>query len=118
MFSIAMVAAVNLLAQKRNWQNLDLQKDSLFGISTEKAYQTLLKDKKSTTVVVAIIDSGIDTAHEDLAPVLWINPKDGSHGRSYMGFETGKEDITYLANRSKDFYDNLSYTRIPEVSQV
>jgi cell wall-associated protease len=29
-------------AQKANWHNLDLQKDSVFGISTEKAYQQLL----------------------------------------------------------------------------
>ena len=33
-------------AQKANWQNLDLQTDSTFGISTEKAYKELLKGKK------------------------------------------------------------------------
>jgi len=27
-------------------------------------------------VLVAVIDSGIDTLHEDLKPVLWINPKE------------------------------------------
>jgi hypothetical protein len=36
-------------AQTPNWQNMDLQKDSVFGVSVEKAYTTLLKDKKIQT---------------------------------------------------------------------
>jgi len=82
-----------------NWQNLDLQTDGVFGISTEKAYDQLLKNKKANTVVVAVIDSGIDTLQDDLRPVLWTDPEDGSHGRNYIGPETGKEDfIPMLAN--------------------
>ncbi len=76
-----------------NWQNLDLRNDGVFGVSTEKAYEQLLKDKTATTVVVAVIDSGIDTAQPDLKPVLWTDPTDGSHGRNYIGPETGKEDF-------------------------
>jgi len=76
-----------------NWQNLDLRHDGLFGVSTEKAYEQLLKDKTATTVVVAVIDSGIDTTQQELKPVLWTNPTDGSHGRNYIGPETGKEDF-------------------------
>jgi cell wall-associated protease len=82
-----------------NWQNQDLQKDGVFGISTEKAYDQLLKNKKANTVVVAVIDSGIDTLQEDLRPVLWTDPENGSHGRNFIGPETGKEDfIPMLAN--------------------
>ncbi len=76
-----------------NWQNLDLQTDGVFGISTEKAYDQLLKNKKTNPVVVAVIDSGIDTLQEDLRPVLWTDPEDGSHGRNFLGPETGKEDF-------------------------
>jgi len=65
-------------AQKPNWQNLDLQQDSVFGISTEKAYSTLLKHKqkkkKYKPVLVAVIDGGVDTAHEDLRSLIWNNP--------------------------------------------
>lgn len=84
-----------------NWQNLDLQNDGVFGISTEKAYDRLLKNKKAATVIVAVIDSGIDTAQEDLHSVLWTDPVDGSHGRNYILKETGKEDfIPMLAGKT------------------
>ncbi|MHB1177113.1 MAG: S8 family peptidase [Daejeonella sp.] len=61
---------------KANWQNLDLKADGVFGISTEKAYNELLKGKSSTPVVVAVIDGGIDENHEDLKKVMWINSKE------------------------------------------
>lgn len=64
------------IAQKVNWQNLDLKADSTFGISTEKAYNELLKGKKSTPVIVAVLDGGVDVNHEDLKSVLWINKKE------------------------------------------
>jgi hypothetical protein len=74
--ALALSMSVTVHAQKANWQNLDLQQDTVFGISTEKAYATLLKDKKPHPVIVAIIDGGVDTAHEDLRQVLWSNPKE------------------------------------------
>jgi len=61
---------------KDNWQNLDLKDDGVFGISTEKAYKELLKGKKSTPVIVAIIDGGIDEEHEDLKKIMWVNTKE------------------------------------------
>ena len=60
-------------AGKPNWFNLDLNKDGVFGISTERAYCELLKGKKGSPVVVAVIDGGVDPQHEDLKPVMWSN---------------------------------------------
>lgn len=59
----------------KGWHLKDKSKDGFYGISLEQAYE-FLKDKKSTTIIVAVIDSGIDTLHEDLKPVLWRNPKE------------------------------------------
>jgi cell wall-associated protease len=114
-------------AQKINWQNMDLQKDSVFGISTEKAYAELLQHKKAHPVLVAVIDGGVDTAHEDLRLVLWHNPKeipgngidddndgyvDDVYGWDYIG---GKKadvnqdnlEVTRLVREQGPFYDSL-----------
>lgn len=58
-----------------NWHLLDPATTGFNGISLDKAYE-LLKGKKSQTVTVAVIDSGIDTTHEDLKAVLWKNPRE------------------------------------------
>lgn len=97
------------------WHLQDQQTSGYYGISLDKAYQ-FLKGKKSHTVVVAIIDSGIDTTHEDLRSVLWTNPKeipgngidddgngyvDDVHGWNFIGGRDGrnvKED-SYEAAR-------------------
>lgn len=59
-----------------NWFNLDPAQDSVQGISTERAYAELLKGKTPRTVVVAVIDGGVDTAHPELRPHLWHNPRE------------------------------------------
>ncbi len=66
----------NLNAQKpfvKGWHLLDYEKDGYLGISLHKAYD-LLKGRKSLPVIVGVIDSGVDTTHEDLKNVLWHNP--------------------------------------------
>ena len=100
-----------------NWYQLDAAETGYNGISLDKAY-SLLKSKnlKSNRIVVAVIDSGIDTLHEDLKPVLWTNPKeipgngidddkngyiDDVHGWNFLGGKDGKnvKQDSYEASR-------------------
>ena len=97
----------------KGWHMLDPQKDGYYGIDVEKAYNELLKGRKSVPVIVAVIDSGIDTTHEDLKPVLWHNPGeipgngvdddnngyiDDVYGWNFLGGKDGK-------NVNKDSYE-------------
>lgn len=100
-----LLAGIHASAQQvPDWQNKDLAADSLFGISTNNAYE-LLKGKTPKPVIVAVIDAGVDTTHEDLKSILWVNPKkkrydNGTYGWSYIGSAKGNVH-----------YDNLELTR-------
>lgn len=74
------------------------------GMQTEKAYKKL-KSRKTTTVIVAVIDSGIDVEHEDLKGKIWVNTKeianngidddkngyiDDIHGWNFLGNAAGQ----------------------------
>jgi subtilisin family serine protease len=121
------------VAQKPNWQNLDLQTDSTFGISTEKAYNLLLKGKKSTPVIVAVLDGGVDILHEDLKSVLWTNKKekagngkdddkngyvDDINGWNFLGSAKGSVnhetlELTRLVRRDNARFAGKDSTAIP-----
>lgn len=101
----------------KKWHLLDLKTDGYFGISLTPAYQ-LVKGKKSKTVVVATIDSGIDTAQKDLRPILWINPKekpgngkdddkngyvDDVHGWNFLGGPGGNCNYTETTEEVREY---------------
>lgn len=66
------------LAEKdlQRWSHLDLVKDTVPGMSVDRAYAEVLKGKKANKIIVAVIDSGIDIEHEDLKSSVWKNPKE------------------------------------------
>ena len=61
--------------QSKHWAHADLAIDTIPGMSLEKAYK-FLEGKTGQTVIVGVIDSGIDIEHEDLKDVLWTNPNE------------------------------------------
>jgi subtilisin family serine protease len=66
-----------------NWHLLDATTDGVPGISLLRAERELLANKKpGRTVIVAIIDNGVDTTHAGLRARLWTNPGEvGGNGR-------------------------------------
>jgi subtilisin family serine protease len=80
-------------ALPNGWHLKDQKETGAFGISLDKAYQ-FVKGKKSSTVIVAVIDSGVDTLHEDLKEILWHNPKEIS-GNGIDDDKNGYVDDTY-----------------------
>jgi len=101
----------------KNWHTMDLSTDGFFGISLNQAY-IFVKGKKSKTVVVATIDSGIDTAQKDLQGILWVNPKeipgngidddgdgyvDDVHGWNFLGGKNGKCDYTETTEEVREY---------------
>ncbi len=99
-----------------NWYNLDYKSDGVMGISTEKAYE-LLKGRKSSPIVVAVIDGGVDVQHEDLKDVLWINKKDNdNNGKDddENGYIDDKYGWNFIGNPNGENvqFDNLEVTRM------
>lgn len=96
-------------AEKKTWSHADHVLDSIPGMSVDRAYKEILKNKKGETVVVAVLDAGIDLEHEDLDEVLWTNmgelPNNGQddddngyvddvHGYNFLG-ESYNEQLEY-----------------------
>ncbi len=96
--------------EKKSWGHLDLVKDTIPGMSIDKAYAEIIKGRKGTTTIVAIIDSGIDIDHEDLDGVIWKNKGeianngkdddnngfvDDIHGWNFLG-DTYDEQLEYV----------------------
>ena len=61
--------------EKRNWQHQNFAETGIYGIGTDAAIE-FLKSKGLTpqTVVVGVLDSGIEIDHEDLKNNIWVNP--------------------------------------------
>lgn len=61
-------------AEMKQWPAMDLVQDTVPGMSVDRAYREIIKNRKGEIVIVGVIDSGVDIAHEDLKNVLWTNP--------------------------------------------
>ena len=100
------------LAEKQNWGHLDLVKDTIPGMSVDKAYSEIIKGKKGKTIIVAVIDSGIDIEHEDLNGILWTNKKE-IPGNGIDDDNNGYIDDIHGWNFLGDGYDEqLEYIRL------
>ena len=112
----------------QRWPQADIYKDTIPGLSLEKAYE-FLADKKGTTIVLAVLDSGIDNEHEDLKDNVWTNTDeidgngkdddnngyiDDIHGWNFLGGE-GEEakeqlEVTRIYKMLRGKYEGKSFS--------
>jgi subtilisin family serine protease len=137
---LCVFATQMVYAQKRapeNWFNLDMKKDKVPGVSTERAYNELLKGKKSEPIVVAVIDGGTEVLHEDLKDIIWVNPNeipdngidddnngyvDDTNGWSFLGGKVGDVveetlEITRMARDMKRLFGDKKRDEMSEDEQ-
>src|SRR5215210_2989302 len=102
----------------KGWHLLDAGTESFNGISIHKTYD-FLKGRKSKQVIVAVIDSGVDTTNEDLKNILWRNPKeiatngidddnngyiDDVYGWNFLGGKDGRNVKTESAEATRIYH--------------
>jgi cell wall-associated protease len=96
----------------KRWSHLDLIKDSIPGMSVDRAYAELLQGKTGKKVIVGIVDSGVDIEHPDLQGMIWTNPKEipgNGIDDDKNGFIDDVHGWNFLGNA---VHENLELTRI------
>ncbi|MCW3161340.1 S8 family serine peptidase [Chryseobacterium oryctis] len=99
------------------WYHKDFATSKVYGVNTENAYKYLeSKGLKPTTVVVGVLDSGVQVDHPGLIKNIWSNPNevpnngkdddgngyiDDVHGWNFIGGKNGDIDV-----------DNMEVTRV------
>jgi cell wall-associated protease len=99
------------------WYHKDFATTKVYGVNTENAYKFLeSKGLKPKTVIVGVLDSGVQVDHPGLAKNVWTNPNevpgngkdddgngyiDDVHGWNFIGGKNGDIDI-----------DNMEVTRV------
>lgn len=118
-------------AQKNQWALLDPIRDQIPGMSVKRAYSELILDKKGEEVIVAIIDSGVDITHPDLAGAIWTNEDeipnnqidddqngyvDDVHGWNFLG-ASENENLEYIRLQKQEEIGSDAYQEYEEKRQ-
>lgn len=102
---------------QKNWYHKNYATTKVYGVNTENAYKFLeSKGLKPKTVVVGVLDSGVEVDHPGLVKNIWTNPNeipnngkdddgngyvDDIHGWNFLGGKNGDIDV-----------DNMEVTRV------
>lgn len=101
-----------------NWYNKNIQEDQIMGASIDKVYKSLINNKEpKKTIVVAVIDGGVDINHKDLEGKIWVNEGEIPNNNiddDNNGFIDDVNGWNFIGNNSGENinFENLEYTRI------
>jgi subtilisin family serine protease len=112
------------------WWLMDKETEGVRGVGVERAYRELLAGREpQRSVVVAVIDSGVDADHEDLRNNVWVNPGevagnrrdddrngfvDDLHGWNFIGGADGRNvdhdtyEVTRLYTKYRARFANVN----------
>lgn len=119
--TVALFCAPDSLAQEidspsGDWYNADQKEDQQAGASVNKAYQRLIAAKAADTIIVAVIDSGVDIDHEDLQGRIWVNTDeipDNGIDDDQNGYIDDINGWSFIGGPGGEVhYDNLEFTRV------
>ncbi|MDO4224563.1 MAG: S8 family serine peptidase [Bergeyella zoohelcum] len=117
------------------WYHKDLSTTDTYGVNTENAYKYLQsKGLKPKTIIVGVLDSGVEVDHPGLIKNMWVNPNeipnngkdddnngyvDDIYGWNFMGSKKGDVDadnleVTRVVKKYKPFFegDNSEQNKI------
>lgn len=110
-------------AQYEAWAVLDPEKDKAQGVSADRVYAELNpKFNEDKPLIVAVIDSGVDTQHEDLQGKIWVNkneiPDNGKdddnngyvddiHGWNYIGGTDANGKVVHIEQETLEMTREL-----------
>ncbi|WP_301401676.1 S8 family serine peptidase [Polaribacter huanghezhanensis] len=103
--------------EKQAWYLKDIVIDTIPGISLRRAKDSLLIDKKGQKVIIAVLDSKIDTNHERLKDYIWKNSKETPNNGIDDDKNSYIDDVNgwnFLGNKKGENtnYTSYEYTRI------
>ena len=99
------------------WYHKDFTSSKVYGVNTENAYKFLeSKGLKPKTVVVGVLDSGVQVDHPGLAKNMWSNPNEvpnngkDDDGNGYIDDVHG---WNFIGGKNADIsVDNMEVTRV------
>lgn len=98
--------------QRHKWSHMDIMADTVPGMSVKKAYDDIIKDHEGETVIVGVVDAGVDINHEDLKDNIWTNEDevpDNDKDDDDNGYVDDVHGWNFLDGA---VHDNLEYTRL------
>ena len=112
---LSSVSSDTTLPLNHRWWHCDVLDQGLLGISSQKTYDDLIGDQPRQTIVVAVIDGGTDTEHEDLKDNVWVNPNEVPHNGiddDANGYVDDVHGWSFISGPGGEVnYDTMEYIR-------
>ncbi|WP_343587326.1 S8 family serine peptidase [Flavobacterium sp.] len=103
-------------SQIQTWYRKDYKEDSIPGISIDKWYKQN-KKKSKTAIIVAVLDTQVDSNHKNLKNQFWVNSKEIPNNNiddDNNGYIDDIHGWNFTSNKKEDYivWGNFEYVRL------